>query len=157
MAALALDPFLPDFTNRDLPERRRHVLAAELAALHLGGEHLDVPLGSEPSLISLPMVRRAVTDTVTRYTGRGFVLTIAIAENPDTDTRILSNTKSNYTAVGRSVEFRIAGVTVPSIDVEWGTVEWLGDTTMNARTYSPATTTMTLGSGQLPSIGLRTT
>jgi hypothetical protein len=58
---------------------------------------------------------------------------LSIAENPDTDTRVLSNTKSNYTAVDRSVEFRITGVTVPSIDVEWGTVEWLGDTTVDAR------------------------
>jgi len=59
---------------------------------------------------------------------------LSIAEDPDTGTRVLTNTKSNYSPESRSVEFSIVnGVTVPGSDIEWGSVHWLGDTTTDAR------------------------
>lgn len=58
---------------------------------------------------------------------------LSIAENTDTGSRVLTNTKSNYTPDARSVEFSITGTTVASIGVEWGAVNWLGDTTLDAR------------------------
>lgn len=60
---------------------------------------------------------------------------LSIAENPDTDTRVLTNTKANYVGTDRSVEFRIVSTTI-STDAgptEIGSVEWLGDTTVDAR------------------------
>lgn len=60
---------------------------------------------------------------------------LSIAEDPDTGTRVLTNTKANYVGTDRSVEFRIVGTTVHTDDgpTEIGSVEWLGDTTMDAR------------------------
>lgn len=60
---------------------------------------------------------------------------LSIAEDEDSGTRVLTNTKANYAGTDRSVEFRIVGT---SIDIdegtaEIGTVEWLGDTTVDAR------------------------
>ncbi|BBX29318.1 AAA family ATPase [Mycolicibacterium alvei] len=60
---------------------------------------------------------------------------LSIAEDPDTGTRVLTNTKANYAGTDRSVEFRIASTTVDTDDgpTEIGAVEWLGDTTVDAR------------------------
>lgn len=60
---------------------------------------------------------------------------LSIAEDPETGTRVLTNTKANYTASDRSVEFRIVGTTVQTEDgpAEIGSVQWLGDTTLDAR------------------------
>lgn len=60
---------------------------------------------------------------------------LSIAENPDTDTRVITNTKANYAPDDRSVEFRIVATTVATDDgpTEMGRVEWLGDTTVDAR------------------------
>ncbi|KAA1249804.1 AAA family ATPase, partial [Mycobacterium simiae] len=60
---------------------------------------------------------------------------LSIAENTDTGTRVLTNTKANYTAADRSVEFRIVGTMVNTDDgpAEIGSVQWLGDTTIDAR------------------------
>ncbi|WP_204081173.1 AAA family ATPase [Mycobacterium riyadhense] len=60
---------------------------------------------------------------------------LSIAENTDTGTRVLTNTKANYTAADRSVEFRIVGAMVATEDgpTEIGSVQWLGDTTLDAR------------------------
>ncbi|OBB18549.1 hypothetical protein A5761_08685 [Mycolicibacterium setense] len=60
---------------------------------------------------------------------------LSIAEDPDTGTRVLTNTKANYAGTDRSVEFRIASTTVETDDgpTEIGSVEWLGDTTVDAR------------------------
>jgi hypothetical protein len=60
---------------------------------------------------------------------------LSIAEDPDTGTRVLTNTKANYVGTDRSVEFRIVGTTIDTDDgpTEIGAVEWLGDTTVDAR------------------------
>lgn len=60
---------------------------------------------------------------------------LSIAEDPDSGTRVLTNTKANYVGTDRSVEFRIVGTTIDTDDgpTEIGSVEWLGDTTVDAR------------------------
>ena len=60
---------------------------------------------------------------------------LSIAEDPETGTRVLTNTKANYVGTDRSVEFRIVSTTVHTEDgpTEIGSVEWLGDTTVDAR------------------------
>ncbi|CAN5552607.1 hypothetical protein BH11ACT7_BH11ACT7_31250 [soil metagenome] len=60
---------------------------------------------------------------------------LSIAEDPDTGTRVLTNTKANYAGTDRSVEFRIVSTTIDTDDgpAEIGSVEWLGDTTVDAR------------------------
>lgn len=60
---------------------------------------------------------------------------LSIAEDPDTGTRVLTNTKANYVGTDRSVEFRIVGTTIDTDDgpTEIGSVEWLGDSTLDAR------------------------
>lgn len=60
---------------------------------------------------------------------------LSIAEDTDTGTRVLTNTKANYAGTDRSVEFRIVGTTIDTDDgpTEIGRVEWLGDTTVDAR------------------------
>jgi hypothetical protein len=60
---------------------------------------------------------------------------LSIAEDPDTGTRVLTNTKANYVGTDRSVEFRIVSTTVETDDgpTEIGSVEWLGDTALDAR------------------------
>lgn len=60
---------------------------------------------------------------------------LSIAEDPDTGTRVLTNTKANYVGTDRSVEFRIVSTTVDTDDgpTEIGSVEWIGDTTVDAR------------------------
>lgn len=60
---------------------------------------------------------------------------LSIAEDPDTGTRVLTNTKANYAGTDRSVEFRIVSTTIATDDgpTEIGSVEWLGDTTVDAR------------------------
>jgi RecA/RadA recombinase len=60
---------------------------------------------------------------------------LSIAEDPDNGTRVLTNTKANYVGTDRSVEFRIVSTTISTEDgpTEIGSVEWLGDTTVDAR------------------------
>lgn len=60
---------------------------------------------------------------------------LSIADDPDTGTRVLTNTKANYAGTDRSVEFRIVSTTIQLDDgpAEIGSVEWLGDTTTDAR------------------------
>lgn len=60
---------------------------------------------------------------------------LSIAEDPDTGNRVLTNTKANYVGTDRSVEFRITSTTIQLDDgpAEIGSVEWLGDTTTDAR------------------------
>lgn len=60
---------------------------------------------------------------------------LSIAEDPDTGTRVLTNTKANYVGTDRSVEFRIVSTTIDTDDgpTDIGTVQWLGDTTVDAR------------------------
>lgn len=60
---------------------------------------------------------------------------LSIAEDPDNGTRVLTNTKSNYVGTDRSVEFRIVNTVIDTEDgpTEIGSVEWLGDTTLDAR------------------------
>lgn len=60
---------------------------------------------------------------------------LSIAEDPDTGTRVLTNTKANYAGTDRSVEFRIVNTVIDTEDgpSEVGSVEWLGDTTLDAR------------------------
>lgn len=60
---------------------------------------------------------------------------LSIAEDPDSGTRVLTNTKANYAGTDRSVEFRIVSTTVQLDDgtTEIGSVEWLGDTSTDAR------------------------
>lgn len=60
---------------------------------------------------------------------------LSIAEDPDTGTRVITNTKANYVGTDRSVEFRIVSTTIATADgpTEFGSVEWLGDTTVDAR------------------------
>lgn len=60
---------------------------------------------------------------------------LSIAENPETGSRVLTNTKANYAGADRSVEFRIVNTIVQTDDgpTEIGSVEWLGDTTLDAR------------------------
>lgn len=60
---------------------------------------------------------------------------LSIAEDPDNGTRVLTNTKANYVGTDRSVEFRIVSTTIDTEDgpTEIGSVEWLGDTTVDAR------------------------
>ncbi|OBB71214.1 hypothetical protein A5759_23290 [Mycobacterium sp. 852014-52144_SCH5372336] len=60
---------------------------------------------------------------------------LSIAEDPDTGTRVLTNTKANYSGTDRSVEFRIVSTMIDTDDgpTEIGSVEWLGDTTLDAR------------------------
>lgn len=67
---------------------------------------------------------------------------LSIAENPDTGTRVLTNTKANYVGSDRSVEFQIVNTTIATIDgpADVGAVEWLGDTTVDARDLLGGTT-----------------
>ncbi len=60
---------------------------------------------------------------------------LSIADDPDNGTRVLTNTKANYAGTDRSVEFRIVSTTIDTDDgpTEIGSVEWLGDTTVDAR------------------------
>jgi hypothetical protein len=60
---------------------------------------------------------------------------LSIAENEDTGTRVLTNTKANYAGTDRSVEFRIVSTTIDTDDgpTDIGSIEWLGDTTLDAR------------------------
>jgi hypothetical protein len=60
---------------------------------------------------------------------------LTIAEDPDAGTRVLTNTKANYVGTDRSVEFRIVSTTIATDDgpTDIGSVEWLGDTTIDAR------------------------
>lgn len=60
---------------------------------------------------------------------------LSIAEDTDTGTRVLTNTKANYAGTDRSVEFRIVSTTIDTDDgpTDIGSVEWLGDTTVDAR------------------------
>lgn len=60
---------------------------------------------------------------------------LSIAEDSDTGARVLTNTKANYAGTDRSVEFRIVSTTIQLDDgpTEIGSVEWLGDTTVDAR------------------------
>lgn len=60
---------------------------------------------------------------------------LSIAEDPDTGDRVLTNTKANYVGTDRSVGFRIVSTTIDTDDgpTEIGAVEWLGDTTIDAR------------------------
>lgn len=60
---------------------------------------------------------------------------LSIAEDPDDGTRVLTNTKANYAGTDRSVEFRIVSTTITTEDgpTDIGSVEWLGDTTVDAR------------------------
>lgn len=60
---------------------------------------------------------------------------LSIAEDQDTGARVLTNTKANYAGTDRSVEFRIVSTTIQLDDgpTEIGSVEWLGDTTVDAR------------------------
>ncbi|WP_199254454.1 AAA family ATPase [Mycolicibacterium mengxianglii] len=60
---------------------------------------------------------------------------LSIAEDEDAGTRVLTNTKANYAGTDRSVEFRIVSTTIDTEDgpAEIGSVEWLGDTTTDAR------------------------
>lgn len=60
---------------------------------------------------------------------------LSIADDPETGTRVLTNTKANYAGTDRSVEFRITNTVIDTDDgpAEIGSVEWLGDTTLDAR------------------------
>jgi hypothetical protein len=60
---------------------------------------------------------------------------LAIADDPETGTRVMTNTKANYAGTDRSLEFRIVSTTIDTVDgpTEIGSVEWLGDTTIDAR------------------------
>ncbi|WP_052765168.1 AAA family ATPase [Mycolicibacterium obuense] len=62
---------------------------------------------------------------------------LSIADDPDTGTRVLTNTKSNYAGTDRSVEFKIVSTVIHTDDgpTEIGSVEWLGDTTLDARDF----------------------
>jgi hypothetical protein len=60
---------------------------------------------------------------------------VSIAEDPDSGTRVLTGTKSNYATRTRSVEFTINSTLIDTVDgpAEVGAVEWLGDTDKDAR------------------------
>lgn len=60
---------------------------------------------------------------------------LSIADDPETGTRVLTNTKANYAGTDRSVEFHITNTVIDTDDgpTEIGSVEWLGDTTLDAR------------------------
>ena len=60
---------------------------------------------------------------------------LSIADDPETGTRVVTNTKANYAGTDRSVEFRITNTVIDTDDgpTEIGSVEWLGDTTLDAR------------------------
>ncbi|MCX2929270.1 AAA family ATPase [Mycobacterium sp. CVI_P3] len=60
---------------------------------------------------------------------------ISVAEDPDTDTRVLTNTKANYSSQARSIEFRIVSQAIDTADgpAFMGAVEWIGDTAKDAR------------------------
>ncbi len=60
---------------------------------------------------------------------------LSIAEDQDSGDRVLTNTKANYAGTDRSVGFRIVSTTVETDDgpTEIGSVEWLGDTDIDAR------------------------
>jgi Bifunctional DNA primase/polymerase, N-terminal/AAA domain len=60
---------------------------------------------------------------------------VSIAEDPDSGTRVLTNTKSNYATRTRSIEFAINSTTIDTADgpAEIGAVEWLGETDKDAR------------------------
>ena len=62
---------------------------------------------------------------------------LSIGEDPDAGTRVLTNTKANYVGTDRSVEFRIVSTTIDTDDgpTDIGSVEWLGDTTADARDF----------------------
>jgi hypothetical protein len=60
---------------------------------------------------------------------------ISIAEDPESGNRVLTNTKTNYSPRARSIEFRIVSQAIDTADgpSELGVVEWIGDTTKDAR------------------------
>lgn len=60
---------------------------------------------------------------------------ISIAEDTDSDTRVITNTKTNFTAEPRSLEFRIVNVDVNTEGgiSTLGAVEWIGETHKDAR------------------------
>ena len=60
---------------------------------------------------------------------------VSIAEDSETGTRVLTGTKSNYSPSTRSIEFQIVSESVDTSDGPsvMGAVEWIGDTTRDAR------------------------
>jgi hypothetical protein len=62
---------------------------------------------------------------------------LSVAEEAGTGCRVMTNTKANFAKESRSVEFRIVGkiVETPHGSTEMGVVEWLGDTTKDARDF----------------------
>ncbi len=60
---------------------------------------------------------------------------ISIAEDEEAGTRIITNTKANYSPEAKSLEFRIVAVDVTTEDgiSTLGAVEWIGETTKDAR------------------------
>jgi AAA domain len=63
---------------------------------------------------------------------------LSIADDPETGNRVLTNTKSNYSATDRSVEFQIVSKTITTstgVETEFGVVEWIGDTDKDARDF----------------------
>lgn len=60
---------------------------------------------------------------------------ISIAEDPDSGTRVLTNTKHNFSPQARSIEFRIVSQTIETVEgpSSLGAVEWIGDTEKDAR------------------------
>lgn len=60
---------------------------------------------------------------------------ISIAEDPEDGTRVITNTKTNFTAGARSLEFRIVNTEVQTEDgpSTLGAVEWIGETIKDAR------------------------
>jgi hypothetical protein len=60
---------------------------------------------------------------------------VSIAEDSDSGTRVLTNTKSNYATRTRSIEFTIKSKVIDTEDgpAEVGSVDWIGDTDKDAR------------------------
>ncbi len=60
---------------------------------------------------------------------------ISIAEDPESETRVITNTKNNFTAEPRSLEFRIVNREVETQEGTsvLGAVEWIGETHKDAR------------------------
>jgi hypothetical protein len=60
---------------------------------------------------------------------------VSIADDADSDTKVLTNTKSNYATSTRSIEFTIDSTVIDTVDgpAEIGAVNWLGDTDKDAR------------------------
>lgn len=62
---------------------------------------------------------------------------VSVAEDPETENRIVTATKGNYAATNRSIEYRFVSKTVHTEDgaTEFGAAELIGDTTKDARDY----------------------